>query len=106
MRKLSKEEKREFYEETLQQLKANSQYMISHRLGICYVFSQVAIKWKLRALKEDFQKNKPSFWKFSTWKFRFQKNYRGNDAYWWTMDDEGFDQRLKFLEHLIKKNTD
>ncbi len=36
-------------------------------------------------------------------KFYWNIYYRGYSPYWWPLDENGFKQRIKFLEHLIKK---
>ena len=35
-------------------------------------------------------------------KFARHKNFTKNEGYWWTLDKEGDEQRILFLEHLIK----
>lgn len=52
------------------------------------------------ALHCDFSNNYPSI--FS--KFWWNEHFTNNKAnYWWTFDDKGQQQRIKFLQHIISK---
>jgi len=68
-------------------------------LGICYRLKRYCISdaqyaEMLRILYDA----KPG----TSSKFYWHKSYI-NEAYWWTRDDAGYKQRIKFLNHLIKK---
>ena len=39
-------------------------------------------------------------------KFWWNRNYRSKAVYWWPLNKEGNEQRIKFLQHLIKKLED
>jgi hypothetical protein len=100
--KLTKEEKKEIYTKALVELKSHNRY---YERGICSCLSQVTNYDIEFLIKKDFKQNKPSIWKPKTWKFRFHKNYQVCDVYWWTQDEEGYNQRIKFLEYLIEKTV-
>ncbi len=105
--KLTKEKKKEIYSKALEELKSDNRY---YQRGICNCLSRVTNP-KLGnhiiefLIKKDFKQNKPSIWKPKTWKFRFDKNHQPFEGYWWTQDEEGYNQRIKFLEYLIEKNS-
>lgn len=52
-------------------------------------------------LKAHFKKQRPGLFKHT--KFMFHSNYNMIDAYWWSRDAAGNEQRTKFIKHLISK---
>ena len=100
--KLTKEEKKEIYTKALEELKLDNRY---YQRGICNCLVRVTTFSIEILIKKDFKRNKPSIFKPKTWKFRFDKNYQAFEGYWWTQDEKGYNQRIKFLEYLIEKNS-
>jgi hypothetical protein len=99
--KLTKEQKKEIYTKALVELESNNW---DYERGICSCLARVTIFGTEVLIKRDFYRNKPSIWKPKTWKFRFHENYQ-NLQFWWTRDEQGYNQRIKFLEYLIEKNS-
>jgi hypothetical protein len=100
--KLTKEQKKEIYTKALQALKSDN---FNYHRGICNCLGDV-IKdyYSFKSILSDFRKNKPSAFEPKTWEFRFHRAYK-NLIFWWTRDEEGYNQRIKFLEYLIEKNS-
>ncbi len=105
--RLTNKQKKEIYSKALVELKSNNW---NYERGICSCLTRVT-SWDMNnyaielLINKDFIQNKPSIWKPKTWKFRFHKNYQAFEAYWWTRDEQGYNQRIKFLEYLIEKNS-
>jgi hypothetical protein len=100
--KLTKEQKKEIYSKALEELKLDN---YGYDRGICSCLARVTIFNIEVLIKRDFYRNKPYILKPKTWKFRFDKNHQASERYWWTQDEEGYNQRIKFLEYLIEKNS-
>jgi hypothetical protein len=92
--------RKEIFEEVLHRIE-NDQIHLS--LSICmtlkYLFSESEItKEQYKDASKYFQSNKPTI--FS--KFYWSKAYKGY-SYWWTMDNKGKQERIKFIKYLISK---
>lgn len=66
--------------------------------GICKTFYHLP-GWEHDSIDYYFKSKRPGL--FS--KFFWNRYYRPFNPYWWTQDEAGFKQRVKFLEYLIKK---
>ena len=80
-------------------------YEDDYRLGICANIAKlrgkgIITKEEYYILAEDFKRRKPSILS----KFYWNKNFINNiHEYWWTITPEGFEQRKKYIKHIINK---
>jgi len=88
---------KELYQIVLDNFQFN--YGICNNIVRCYMDDKISLKENTK-LSLDLQQRRPSF--FS--KFYWNKSYHklGN-AFWWPINNEGNEQRIKFLKHLINK---
>lgn len=72
-----------------------------YKLGICLAIS-FASKSNTDGLYQDtmdhLEANEPMIFSWFWW----NRSFTGI-AYWWTRDEKGHKQRIKFLKHLIKR---
>jgi hypothetical protein len=67
-------------------------------IGICETFNYLySSEWGI--MSSYFKSQRPGL--FS--KFFWNINYQPLNPFWWSQDEGGFKQRVKFLEYLIKK---
>lgn len=73
-------------------------------MGVCICIS-IAYKNQLITadeydfLEQNFNRHKPNW--FSS--FYYNKNYNKNGTFWWFLTEDGENERIKFLNYLIKK---
>lgn len=101
-----KETIKKVFELVIQRLEEDKKYVCY--TGICVHLSFL----KHRELTKEeyettllyFRKNKPKSIFFGLFPSRWElsKHWDGT-TYWWTRDEEGHNERIKFLQHLIKK---
>jgi len=95
---LSKQRQKELYTKAKFNLAASYSY-----IGICTALMIASENYaEFLKIKEYFLKNRPSLYKPRTWRFYFSKYYRRNKMYWWEEDARGLQERIKFLDYLIK----
>jgi hypothetical protein len=95
---LSKQRQKELYTQAKFNLASRSSY-----IGTCTALMMATEKYdEFLEIKKCFYKNKPSLYKPRTWRFYFSRYYRDNRAYWWEEDARGLQERIKFLDYLIK----
>lgn len=63
----------------------------ARKWGICHSIPDDIEDW--------WQKQRPNIFN----KFFWNKHYQIFDIYWWTRDKGGYEQRVKYLNYLIKK---
>jgi hypothetical protein len=74
--------------------------------GICRKMAQIYFDRLItieeyRLLENDFKKRVPKWYSKFYWNKFFV--YSGGYGYWWTLDNLGDEQRIKYLNHIVKK---
>jgi len=79
---------------------------ITKPTGICHNITGIHFEDgisfdKMMLLYSDFRKRHPDFLSKFWWNKHFDRKYK--TGYWWTLDEKGQEQRIKFLQHIISK---
>lgn len=80
-------------------------YNDNYNLGICrniniLLNKKLINKEEHYILLDDFSRRKPSILSKFYWDKSFINNING---YWWSITPEGFEQRKKYIQHIINK---
>jgi hypothetical protein len=100
---LSKQRQKELYTKAKFKLASTNKDCAFSYIGICTALMTATEKYdEFLEIKKCFYKNKPNLYKPRTWRFYFSKYYRDDAMYWWEKDARGLQERIKFLDYLIK----